>query len=476
MLGHVGARGTAYWNVRLLDQSVRLRRDPRAFAPAESRDAFAERLVARPRQAGGRDRRLGIVRARRRHRRRGVAPAAAAAAAAHGMDQARRVRGPLRHDERRRALAHRHHGQDGRRRLGPVQGGTVRQPARARRSGQAVRSARCTPSWARSSPAASRGRERDDETILLWHRGLSLSDIALGAAMLAQGAAHGHRAALALSMSAPRSPTRGCTRSTRRWPRRGARCCEWVVARADVDFEVIDYPAPQPLPALWARRSRVRVHVRLSAIATRQPQPRVLAAPIPSPRRVSRRGRSTGPTSSCAIDSADHAAANDLRPHGSPTRRRFAIGLSGAARALRASMRSGRIRCSPRPSGPLVTPRRVVEAVLAGDADAGPLDSYVHDLMRLHEPRLAAPLRVDRHDAADADPAAGCGARHCRPSTPTRIARRPAGGRGSADAWRRVRAALLLRGFAPASADDYRVLRADARGGRRAAATAGRCE
>ena len=31
---------------------------------------------------------------------------------------------------------------------------------------------------------AKPGRERDDETILLWHRGLSLSDIALGAAML----------------------------------------------------------------------------------------------------------------------------------------------------------------------------------------------------------------------------------------------------------------------------------------------------
>jgi ornithine cyclodeaminase len=28
------------------------------------------------------------------------------------------------------------------------------------------------------------GRERDDETILFWHRGLSLSDIALGAALL----------------------------------------------------------------------------------------------------------------------------------------------------------------------------------------------------------------------------------------------------------------------------------------------------
>ena len=30
------------------------------------------------------------------------------------------------------------------------------------------------------------GRERDDETTLFWHRGLSLSDIALGAAMLAK--------------------------------------------------------------------------------------------------------------------------------------------------------------------------------------------------------------------------------------------------------------------------------------------------
>jgi ornithine cyclodeaminase len=32
------------------------------------------------------------------------------------------------------------------------------------------------------------GRERDDETILLWHRGLSLSDIALGHAMLEKAA------------------------------------------------------------------------------------------------------------------------------------------------------------------------------------------------------------------------------------------------------------------------------------------------
>jgi ornithine cyclodeaminase len=33
---------------------------------------------------------------------------------------------------------------------------------------------------------AKAGRERDDETILLWHRGLSITDIALGAALLAK--------------------------------------------------------------------------------------------------------------------------------------------------------------------------------------------------------------------------------------------------------------------------------------------------
>lgn len=35
------------------------------------------------------------------------------------------------------------------------------------------------------------GRENDDETVLLWHRGLSLSDIALGHAMLAKARANG---------------------------------------------------------------------------------------------------------------------------------------------------------------------------------------------------------------------------------------------------------------------------------------------
>src|SRR5262249_54749608 len=44
--------------------------------------------------------------------------------------------------------------------------------------------------------------------------------------------------------------------------------------------------------------------------------------------------------------------------------------------------------------GPLITPRRVVESILEGSIDAGPLDGYWHALFRRHEPAVATRLRV----------------------------------------------------------------------------------
>ena len=68
--------------------ALRLRRDPRPFAPARIARRVRRAAVARSRQAGARDRRLGKLRARRRHRRRSVAAARAGADAAHRVDQA----------------------------------------------------------------------------------------------------------------------------------------------------------------------------------------------------------------------------------------------------------------------------------------------------------------------------------------------------------------------------------------------------
>ncbi len=44
--------------------------------------------------------------------------------------------------------------------------------------------------------------------------------------------------------------------------------------------------------------------------------------------------------------------------------------------------------------GPLLTPRRVIGALLADEIDIGPLDSYFHDLLLVAEPETAARLRI----------------------------------------------------------------------------------
>jgi ABC-type phosphate/phosphonate transport system substrate-binding protein len=60
--------------------------------------------------------------------------------------------------------------------------------------------------------------------------------------------------------------------------------------------------------------------------------------------------------------------------------------------ARRALARGGRFFAALR--GPLVTPRAVVDSILAGAIDAGPLDAYWHALLRRHEPVVAKGLRV----------------------------------------------------------------------------------
>ena len=59
VLGHIGARGTAYWNVRLLDHLFDFDEIRVHSRRPESRDAFAAQLSRRSRQAGHGDRRTG---------------------------------------------------------------------------------------------------------------------------------------------------------------------------------------------------------------------------------------------------------------------------------------------------------------------------------------------------------------------------------------------------------------------------------
>ena len=160
VLGHIGARGTAYWNVRLLDHLFDFDEIRVHSRRPESRDAFAARLSRRSRQDGHGDRRLAEPASRaptsssRPRGCRSPQPLLKTEWIKPGA-----LRRALRHDERGGAVADRHHGQDGRRRLGPVQGRHVRRAARPRRDRQAQRAdAACRARPDRRRPASPAAR------------------------------------------------------------------------------------------------------------------------------------------------------------------------------------------------------------------------------------------------------------------------------------------------------------------------------
>jgi ornithine cyclodeaminase len=187
ILGHVGARGTAYWNVRLLDRLFDFEQIRVHSRRAESRDAFAERLSAD----------LG----------KPVAATADWRSCVEGADivvEASRLEQPqplLKTEWIRPGALVVPYGTMsavelsltdimdkmvvddwGQCRTG--QFGALRAHVEQGKLSESTLHAEIGEIVAGRKP----GRERENETILFWHRGLSLSDIALGHAMLEKAA------------------------------------------------------------------------------------------------------------------------------------------------------------------------------------------------------------------------------------------------------------------------------------------------
>jgi ornithine cyclodeaminase len=191
VLGHIGARGTAYWNVRLLCRVLPGIAEIRVHSRRpESREAFARRL----RQDLGRE-----VRA--------VASWEECVRGADVVVEASRLPAPepLLATEwiSRGALVIPYGTMSavdlnlteiidkivvddwGQAVIGPL--GALRAHVDSGRVTEAGLHAELGQIVAGLRP----GRERDDETILLWHRGLSITDVALGEALLAKAQAAG---------------------------------------------------------------------------------------------------------------------------------------------------------------------------------------------------------------------------------------------------------------------------------------------
>ena len=183
-------------------------------------------------------------------------------------------------------------------------------------------------------------------------------------------------------------------------------------ARRESTSRSIDYPAPAPLPSLWARPDAACVFMcgyPLVAGAAAAARPRRAGA---QSTRVMAASLSTGPTSSCAVESKITRLEETFGHRFAFTTEDSQSGYQ-APRLLLARHAHGASLFAAT-VGPLVTPRRVVEAVLAGDADAGPARQLRARSAAPARTRARQPFAGHRRDAADTDSAARCGDWRCR--------------------------------------------------------------
>jgi len=160
----------------------------------------------------------------------------------------------------------------------------------------------------------------------------------------------------------------------------------WVLQRARLDWTVIDHDAPAPLSALWERGDLGLAMMCGLPFSRREPRPTIVAAPVPSPRRYG--GEAVYMTDIVVRADAPLRCVDDLR--GSVVGYTLPDSLSGGVAPQR--FLHG-IEFRKEVNG-LVTPRAVIDALVEGRIDAGPLDSWWHDLLCENDPQLASRVRT----------------------------------------------------------------------------------
>jgi ABC-type phosphate/phosphonate transport system substrate-binding protein len=168
---------------------------------------------------------------------------------------------------------------------------------------------------------------------------------------------------------------------------------EHVSRDAGVALRYEPYPAPQPLEPLWSRADLGAVFMCGFPVALGLAPVVPIAAPIPVAAWAG--GRAAYRSNLIVRRDAPYATLEDS--FGARAGYTVAHSQSGF-NAFRHHLL--RYRSAARPNlyasmtGNLVTARAVLDAVLAGRIDIGPLDAYWHLLLEHHSPELTAGVRV----------------------------------------------------------------------------------
>ena len=164
-----------------------------------------------------------------------------------------------------------------------------------------------------------------------------------------------------------------------------------VAMRSGVALEIIDHPFPAKLAELWARPDLG------CAFICGWPYIRGVADLIPIAAPVIDDPRAEGqPVYWTDIVVRTDDPATSLQDLQGRTIAFTAEDSQSGFNALRHFLRDAPKQkpVFAREFGPVFTPRRSIDAVIAGDADAGPVDSLAHTLLRLHAPELAEQVRI----------------------------------------------------------------------------------
>lgn len=167
----------------------------------------------------------------------------------------------------------------------------------------------------------------------------------------------------------------------------------WISAESGIALQVIEHAYPAELDELW-RRTDLAAAFTCGLPFARNPRRFLpIAAPLPASARYG--GKPVYFTDFVVkAESPYHALSQTFGggiAYTSPTSH---SGYNAVRYHLLRYRSPERTRLYSRVVGPLVTPRRALEAVAAGVADVAPLDSYAHDLLEVHAPELTRAVRT----------------------------------------------------------------------------------
>src|SRR5438067_3949517 len=171
------------------------------------------------------------------------------------------------------------------------------------------------------------------------------------------------------------------------------RLLEWVAAHSGGALKVLELADPYPLEELWARDVLGCVFMCGYPWAIRAERPHLLAVPVPAPPRY--RDRPIYFTDLVVrADSAYRTLEDTFGGSLAYSIEHSHSGYNAARFHLLSYRRPGRPTLYSKVLGPLHRQLPVIDAVLDGRADVGPVDAYGLDLLRRHGAERARRVRV----------------------------------------------------------------------------------